>query len=631
MSAAELFKVTCVTCQARLSVRNESLIGQIIACPRCNSMVEIASPAAVVAGLPAAIAPVASPPPASVVASEPVVEAAPPAPVSVLEPAASSTRMLVWSIASFVFGVSVTGTYLLWRSHNSEPSAPAATTPPAVSAPPQTTTASAVEPAPTAEARQRNDGTDTPPAAETDIDHGQAKPLERPTNKTEDIVAADTTVAAESLSSTPPSPAVEETVTPTTAEAEEPAPRLVIEPADGPRIARHFDPLRLDPDQLDLSTLGSAASSVGPSEQLPAEAAVEPDRPNTEESAAVPSVVRLSDSRETRAASRSASQQLQLELPRLSVQKMPLMDFLMLASSLSAVPISVDPSELLMAGLSPGKTVSLDAEKIGLEDALERVLEPLHLEATVAGSQVVIQRQDAELVRTVDYPIDDLVGDKTTVEMFAKWIEQLIASDTWKSVGGSGTVTASAGSLRVEQSQAVQYQVLFLLERIRLAKGLPLRSRFPARLLSDKPLLAGIADRLAAPTTFTFSHETPLAEVFRYWQSEMGMPVFVDWPALASANVWPESRVTCTVANQPWHSALDAVLTPLSLGWRAVPGGAIQITTASVVNTDPQWEIFPAAQWQNNGTPADTVIHDQHNQLVYVRAPASRLRLSDTP
>lgn len=40
----ELFRISCVTCRARLSVRNRSAIGQIVACPKCGSMVEIAPP-----------------------------------------------------------------------------------------------------------------------------------------------------------------------------------------------------------------------------------------------------------------------------------------------------------------------------------------------------------------------------------------------------------------------------------------------------------------------------------------------------------------------------------------------------------------------------------------------------------
>lgn len=39
-----LFRVHCPTCQARLKVTSRSLIGQIVNCPKCGSMVEIAEP-----------------------------------------------------------------------------------------------------------------------------------------------------------------------------------------------------------------------------------------------------------------------------------------------------------------------------------------------------------------------------------------------------------------------------------------------------------------------------------------------------------------------------------------------------------------------------------------------------------
>jgi hypothetical protein len=39
-----LFAITCLTCQARLNVRNEAAIGQILTCPKCGSMVEVVPP-----------------------------------------------------------------------------------------------------------------------------------------------------------------------------------------------------------------------------------------------------------------------------------------------------------------------------------------------------------------------------------------------------------------------------------------------------------------------------------------------------------------------------------------------------------------------------------------------------------
>lgn len=40
----ELFTITCTTCRARLKVREMAAIGQILACPKCDSMVQVAPP-----------------------------------------------------------------------------------------------------------------------------------------------------------------------------------------------------------------------------------------------------------------------------------------------------------------------------------------------------------------------------------------------------------------------------------------------------------------------------------------------------------------------------------------------------------------------------------------------------------
>jgi hypothetical protein len=42
--AVELFAIQCTTCQARLKVNDESVIGQILACPKCGSMVQVVPP-----------------------------------------------------------------------------------------------------------------------------------------------------------------------------------------------------------------------------------------------------------------------------------------------------------------------------------------------------------------------------------------------------------------------------------------------------------------------------------------------------------------------------------------------------------------------------------------------------------
>lgn len=39
-----LFGITCTTCRARLAVRSENIVGTIVECPRCQSMVYVDPP-----------------------------------------------------------------------------------------------------------------------------------------------------------------------------------------------------------------------------------------------------------------------------------------------------------------------------------------------------------------------------------------------------------------------------------------------------------------------------------------------------------------------------------------------------------------------------------------------------------
>jgi hypothetical protein len=623
---AELFKVTCVTCKASLSVRNPALIDQIVACPKCDSMVHVVPPAA---GVPAreAVAVAAATPvvesPAFEQSFEPMVDS--PAPVAETAEAStvpsvvastSNATFIMWAVGSFVIGVTVMGAILLLRG-GGEPTATApqpASKAPASPVEIEATVASdrpkAESPAPSP---SPGDVADRPAeensfAESASVEPQPAEPsLLGPIEEPEEEVVAEATRAVNDEPVTPPQ--------------DEPTEKLVIGNADEPRVASKFDPLAIDPEEFSLADMTEAAGA----EDGNAAAEQPADEDTTDEERPVNAVVpvRLDQESGRGSANRVASIQLKRELPAVTVKDMPLLDFLAFASQLSGVPVSVGPEQLQMAGITPGRPVSVDVKEARLADVLETVLEPLHLEVTAEGPQVVIVRQDTAKVRSVDYPVDDLLGDKLSAADVGKWIERLIAPETWQTAGGDGAITASNGSLKIEQTQAVQYQVLFLLERARLAKGLPLRSKYPARLLSSRPYAAGIADRLNAPATFTFSHNTPLAEVFHYWQGEAGLPIFVDWPALASVGLWPDSRVTCTSANEPWQAALDKILSPLDLAWRAAPGGAIQITSRARVETGPVVDIYPTGTWRGDATDA-VVIEDPVNGLTYVRAAAHR-------
>ncbi len=519
----EFFKITCVTCRAGLSVRNEALIGQIIACPKCGSMVEVVPPS-----VPEA--PVAA-------ATSPVVEAA----------AGSSYALLAWSVTGLVVGAALFGAILLW------PTAPAVSD---AASPQIVEHTAATAAAPTALATTEEPAAISS-AQKASVESETAEPPQLPPQKpfvTEEAAVVEAPVAVAK-------------------------PQAEAAPDDAARVARRFDPLDLDPEGLELSTLDDASKKQDT--RVP-----EDPPPSPEPVASTQPVVRRGADAERNLAARDSKALFARRLPALSVKNMALVDFLSLVSQLGGVPVSVGSEHLLMAGISPRQQVSLDAQNITLDAALARVLDPLRLEHEFQGPQVVVVRQGADQVREIEYPIDDL---RTGGEELAAWLKLIVAPTNWS----AGALEIAGDSLRIKQTQRVHYQVLMFLERLRLMSGLSPRSRYPVQRLAPTPLHEAMAERLAAPALFTFTRETPLAEVFLHWQREIDVPLLVDWPALAEADLWPESTIVCAVADQTWGAALDDVLEPLGLDWRATFGGAIEISSAERFQRDMQLDLYP--------------------------------------
>jgi hypothetical protein len=335
------------------------------------------------------------------------------------------------------------------------------------------------------------------------------------------------------------------------------------------------------------------------------------------------------------------------KLPAVKFQKMPLCQVLDLATQLSALPVSVAPDELRRAGVSAIAPVSAEVRDATIEGVLTTALKPLRLEPATVENQIVLRRSGDDKRRTVEYPVDDLAANPADTERLGQWIRELVAPQSW-TPQGSGTLTAQEKSIRIEHMESTQYEVLLLLERYRLARGLPPRSKYPTGLLSPIGAYASLSERLRGPAVFTFSQYTSLGEIVRYWQEEFGVAVLVDWPALAGERVWPQTRIACSAGDKSWAEALDAVLAPLGLAWRAVDRTAIQITARSKVASEPQVEVYRLAAGSAEqdaalvesirnvaselaGAPAPAVACDSAARVLAVRqSAASHRRMVDS-
>lgn len=286
-------------------------------------------------------------------------------------------------------------------------------------------------------------------------------------------------------------------------------------------------------------------------------------------------------------------QALSLRIEAFRVNGMPLERFVRVVSDMLGLPITLEPAALQLAGTTTNAPVAVEAAQTSLEQLLQGALARQRLELVDDQGHLTIRLAAAAERLTKLHDVADLVAaGEQQVNSVAATIERFVAPSTWKSSGGTGTLQVQGTTLRVEQSKAVQHEIVIFCERLRLARGLRQRTKYPAdRLMIDSPYRT-IDRQLSERTTFTFLPWTRLADVVQHWEDASRVAMLVDWSTLSDEQLLPSTPVACSALEQPWTAALEQILEPLGLTWWAVDGRTLQITTREALADIQRTEFY---------------------------------------
>ena len=285
---------------------------------------------------------------------------------------------------------------------------------------------------------------------------------------------------------------------------------------------------------------------------------------------------------------------LAMPLAEIRWTEVPLHQALAELGSLAGVPITLDPTALRMAASSAATPVSLVQNDATIEEIAAALAAKVRLTVAQQPGGLVVVKKGADLLRKVDYRVGDLLaaGD-TDASALADLIRAMVAPESW-AAGDKANLIVQGDSLSVEQPAALHYQILLFCERLRKARGLATRSRYPRSRIQVEPRLVALQARLSRPTTFAFVDWTPLVQVFDYWQESSDLVILVDWQALAAQDQRPMSTVVGSVNHLAWGDALDATLHPLDLDWVPVDDKTIQVTTRAAASREVWVEFYRA-------------------------------------
>jgi DNA-directed RNA polymerase subunit RPC12/RpoP len=672
----DLFTILCTTCKSRLKVRDHAAIGQILACPKCGGMVMVKPPPSWSDGLEAPselptvgeTAPVQRPirqtagDSAFDAVDELLSDSPPkvnPPPAAASQPPPPRPRFVGGPPSAGAGSPDVTAdskTVPLPTKPNSRPPAPQQNGKPAA---PAKSPAAAMELVPALPPPPPAEMEPVPPTAAA----GMARPgrfwlllggsvvagivlavgavaaaiqfYPRPITQTpkqfnskNSATPLEKTSPAEQVasSSAPKSPATPTPATPLETPAVSPAESTARNPATPtPPPSTGTDPLGLVQEPKAPAATASATDQLAKFDRLlsgddpPKTAAPSAATATMPPATGVPPadptpnrpVVPRPPPREV-----SVGKRLSDPLQGIETSGTPLADFLQFISDLSTIPITLEPDTLAFLQKTADSPVTLKAANTTVGDALAQALRPLGLEAVEMDKQLVVRPSEAAVSLT--YPMKDLAGSEESLTELAGLLQALVEPASWGEGKDQGTIAPdpSKGVLAIRQRRSIHATLVFLCEKLRVARGKPpASSKFDAKLFKTDTRWSRAKSKLDAPISLNYSQPTRLTTVLDRLREASGVRILVDWRDVAAAGWNPDGEAILVSDKQPLAAALDALLSPMDLAWRVVDGQILQVVTPARLAERAELELYRVQDLSAADSTGEALIARLHEAL----------------
>lgn len=294
-----------------------------------------------------------------------------------------------------------------------------------------------------------------------------------------------------------------------------------------------------------------------------------------------------------------------------------LSDLLKFVSQMSTIPFTVRAESLRYSRIDPEVPTPVTAKRATIQQLLSKGLarHQLDLRPTDDG-HVIVERKAAVAGQwsTNKHNVGDLIDAGVPAAELISLVQQLVEPFSWTEIESEAVAMAQERFLVLRQKEAAHFETMFLLERLRVARGLSLQGTMDREeFKNDWERTAGFTQPVALRTR---KNDT-LGSVVQKLNGLAGNEhhVLADWQALAASGWNRDSSIEATIRRQPLATALPELFQPLGLTHRCVGPRIIEITSQAAARQRPELGIHSIGSLTQAGYAPLTVIRQIETTL----------------
>ncbi|MDH3719712.1 MAG: hypothetical protein OES79_16445, partial [Planctomycetota bacterium] len=209
------------------------------------------------------------------------------------------------------------------------------------------------------------------------------------------------------------------------------------------------------------------------------------------------------------------------------------------------------------------------------------------------ADRVILTVPTAEeaLLRTGRVALGKLAPNRNDRQQVVEIVKQLVEPASWQPAG-QAALQIDGTALRVTQTAVGYRQLQTVLEKLRIARGIPSgqeRKDSKGALTSRTRRAAGDLSRTVSCGS---NGQLPLDRYLTRLAYRAGVSIALDELSLLRYGVSPETAVTAAADEKPLKVLLTEALQQLGLTWRVLDAGLLEVTTPRAVAQTPDIECY---------------------------------------
>lgn len=312
----------------------------------------------------------------------------------------------------------------------------------------------------------------------------------------------------------------------------------------------------------------------------------------------------------------------------------PLINFTRNFNRLTRIPIQLDTDSVIARQIDPHATITVTVENGTAGQLLQAALDTLGLvwQWNDTNDVIIVLPAGYDELTSHEFPVDSLlVADEKQADEIEEIVKRVVHPESWNTAGGEATITIADGKCVLEQTGSNTRQVESLLRQLTAA------AKLKADPASAEPLeeLATVYSRNEPVRTSTSAYEDiqldVMSRVLDQVERHDGLTILVNWNEVMPYGWNPSTRIPWKSRDQKIERTLVDLTSSMGLAWRMLGENTLEVTSSGKMWNASRLEIYPCGRQLARNYKPEQIIRFLQNGIAADLPQASWTRVEFVP